>query len=195
MAISSQRLTLEDYLAYTDGTDNRYELVNGELVLMPPESRLNARIAMFLVLELAKLVPFRLICCKDTEIEVGGRLASARLPDVMVLTDELDRILGNARGTITRDMPPPQLVIEVVSPGKENQDRDYRYKRSEYAARGIAEYWIVDPMQEQVVVLEWVDGLYEETIFVGADRIVSPTLPNLNLMVTAVLQAGQAADS
>lgn len=49
----------------------------------------------------------------------------------------------NARGTITRDMPPPQLVIEVVSPGKENQDRDYCYKRSESAARGVAEYWIV----------------------------------------------------
>ncbi|WP_229642260.1 Uma2 family endonuclease [Waterburya agarophytonicola] len=29
--------------------------------------------------------------------------------------------------------------------GKVNQDRDYRYKRSEYAARGIAEYWIIDP--------------------------------------------------
>lgn len=103
--------------------------------------------------------------------------------------------VDNARGTITRDMPPPRLVIEVVSPGKENQDRDYRYKRSEYAARGIAEYWIVDPMQERVIVLQWVDGLYEETVFVGADRLVSPLLPTLNLTVANVLQAGQAADS
>lgn len=50
-------------------------------------------------------------------------------------------------------------------------------------------------MQERVTVLQWVDGLYEETIFVGADRLVSQILPNLNLMVTDVLQAGQAADS
>jgi hypothetical protein len=43
----------------------------------------------------------------------------------------------------------------VVSPGKENEDRDYRYKRSEYAARGIAEYWIVDPERDRVAVLTY----------------------------------------
>ena len=36
------------------------------------------------------------------------------------------------------DMPPPLLVVEVVSPKQEK--RDYSYKRTEYAARGIAEY-------------------------------------------------------
>jgi Uma2 family endonuclease len=48
-------------------------------------------------------------------------------------------LTGNHRSTITEDMPAPLLVVEVVSPGKANEDRDYRYKRSEYAARGIAE--------------------------------------------------------
>lgn len=47
-------------------------------------------------------------------------------------------------------------MVEIVSPGQEN--RDYRYKRSEYAARGIAEYWIIDPMQQKVTVLEWVEA-------------------------------------
>jgi Uma2 family endonuclease len=50
-------------------------------------------------------------------------------------------------------MPPPRLVVEVVSPGKTNIDRDYRYKRSQYQARGIAEYWIVDPITQRVTVL------------------------------------------
>ncbi|MDW8199678.1 MAG: Uma2 family endonuclease [Cyanobacteriota bacterium SKYGB_h_bin112] len=35
--------------------------------------------------------------------------------------------------------------MEVVSPGADNRNRDYCYKHTEYAARGIAEYWIVDP--------------------------------------------------
>jgi len=51
-------------------------------------------------------------------------------------------------------------VVEVVSPGKVNEDRDYRYKRSEYAVRGIPEYWIIDSAKKQVTVLTWADGFY-----------------------------------
>jgi Uma2 family endonuclease len=194
MTIASQKMTLEEYLNYDDGTETRYELVNGELVPIPPETRLNARIAMFLVTEFLKLVPFQLICCKDTEIEVTGRYATARLPDVMILTEALDRILGDARGTITRNMPPPQLVVEVVSPGKENEDWDYRYKRSEYAARGIAEYWIVDPMAEQVMILQWFEGLYEERVFRGNGCLASPLFGELDLTVERLMQAGKTVE-
>ena len=76
-------------------------------------------------------------------------------------------------------MPPPRLVVEVVSPGKENIDRDYRYKRSQYQARGIAEYWIVDPLTQRVTGLTLVEGLYEEAIFEGAAIIDSPLLREL----------------
>ncbi len=191
MTVVEQSMTLEQYLTSDDGTDTRYELVNGEKIPVTPETRLNARIAMFLVAEFLKWVPFHLICCKDTEIEVSGRLATARLPDLMILTEELDRQLGNARGTITRDLPPPLLIVEVVSSGKENADRDYRFKRSEYAARGVAEYWIVDPVSDRLTILEWVEGLYEAKVFHPGDRIQSPCFPDLNLTVDTVLQAGQ----
>lgn len=191
MTIAAGKMTFEEYLSYDDGTDTRYELVNGELVPIPPETRLNACIAMFLVLEFAKLVPFRLICCNDTELEVSGRFASARLPDVMILTEVLDQILGNARGTITREMLPPMLVVEVVSPGKEHEDRDYRYKRSEYTARGVDEYWIGDPQRQQITVLKWVNGLYEEQVFQGNIPIVSLVLPGLELTTEQVLNAAQ----
>jgi len=63
---------------------------------------------------------------------------------------------GATRSLILMDMPPPLLVVEIVSPSQEN--RDYRYKRPEYAARGIAEYWIVDPIAQKVTILEWVEG-------------------------------------
>ena len=67
------------------------------------------------------------------------------------------------------------LVVEVVSPGKANRDRDYRYKRSEYAARGIAHYWIIDPQYRTMTCLELVDGLYEEQIFRGdSARVTKP---------------------
>jgi Uma2 family endonuclease len=51
----------------------------------------------------------------------------------------------------------PLLVVEVVSPNLVK--RDYRYKRSEYAALEIPEYWIVDPLESKVSVLLWNDGL------------------------------------
>ena len=191
MTIASQKMTLEEYLNYDDGTDTRYELVNGELVVMPPESELNRRIATFLFACFLQqgIPPYRLTM--KTELVVSGSRATTRFPDLMVLSEELATALeGASRSTVMIDMPPPQLVVEVVSLGKKGIDRDYRYKRSEYAARGIAEYWIVDPMQGRVTVLEWVEGLYEEQVFQGNERIVSPMLPDLDLTCERVMNAG-----
>ncbi len=193
MTATTKKFTLAEYLAYDDGTDKRYELVNGELVEMPPEWDFNSQIASYLFAEFLKVVSSSLIRCKGTEIVVSGVPATARVPDLMVLTEELLLALRQSRrGTITLDMPPPALVVEVVSPGKENEDRDYRYKHSEYAARGIAEYWIVDPQRERVVVLSWVDGLYEEAVYQDDERLVSQTFPTLELTAKQVLQAGEA---
>ena len=175
MTTAASLLTLEEYLAYDDGTDNRYELVDGRLVTMPPESDRNNLIALYLLSEFIKLVNLKLIRHKDTEIVVTGNRTRVRIPDLMILTEDLLAALGGKRATITADMPSPVLVVEVVSPGKTNEDRDYRYKRSEYAARGILEYWIVDPQISKVTILLLVDGFYEEKVYEG-DRAISSTV-------------------
>ncbi|MGJ3253687.1 MAG: Uma2 family endonuclease [Elainellaceae cyanobacterium] len=180
MTITSQRMTFEDYLNYDDGADTRYELEDGELLVMPPESETNRRIAMFLLVYFAQhgILPSRLTM--KTEVAVSGTRATVRLPDLMVLSEELAQALEGAhRSMVMLDMPPPQLVVEVVSPGKKNEDRDYRYKRSQYQARGIAEYWIIDPIRRQVMVLSLVEGLYEEAVFEGNAEIVSGLLQEL----------------
>jgi Uma2 family endonuclease len=189
MTTTTQKLSLAEYLNYDDGTDTRHELCNGELVVMPPESAINNRIALYLLTKFLEIVPFNLICHKDTEIIVIGNRTSARIPDLMILTEELLTALGRQRATITPDMPPPALVVEVVSPGKINEDRDYRYKRSEYAARGILEYWIVDPQQEKVTILTLIDGLYEEIIYQGEETLVSGILTNLTLTAQDIFAA------
>jgi Uma2 family endonuclease len=114
MTIGTKKLTFEEYLAHDDGTDTSYELIDGELVAMPPEGRVNSRISFFLALEFAKLIPLDLICHKDTEIEVSGARAKTQLPDLMVLSEELAAVLGDRRGTITREMPPPVLEREYA---------------------------------------------------------------------------------
>ncbi|AUT00768.1 hypothetical protein CLI64_10370 [Nostoc sp. CENA543] len=191
MTTTVKKLNLEEYLAYDDGTDTKYELVDGELVAMPPESDRNNLISLYLLSQFFKFVPIQLIRHKDTELVVTGNRTRVRLPDLMILTQELFEAIALKRATITPDMPSPAMVVEVVSPGKENEDRDYRYKRSEYAARGIPEYCIVDANQAKITLLTLVDGFYEETIFQGTDMIKSATFPQLNLTASQVLTAGQ----
>ena len=177
-----------DYYAYDDGTDNRYELVDGELVLTPPESIFNSDVSMRLLLELAKIIPFHLLKYKEIMIEVSGRRAKVRIPDLLVLGEECcDALETTNRGTITHEMPPPLIAVEVVSPGTENEVRDYRFKRSEYAARGIAEYWIVDPVQNKITVLSLVEGFYEESIYTGDDLIKSEVFPEIKIKVSDIL--------
>ncbi|MBW4616600.1 MAG: Uma2 family endonuclease [Desmonostoc vinosum HA7617-LM4] len=203
---SAKKMTFEEFLQFDDGTDTLYELENGELIQMPFESELNRRIAMFLVAYFLKLsIPYYRLSMK-TEIAVNSRMVGVRVPDLVVFSEELAIAMQEAtRSLILMDMPPPLLVVEVVSqcvarvprveatdepvrvsPNQEN--RDYRYKRSEYAARGIAEYWIVDPIAQKVTVLEWVEGFYEEQVYVGDQAIASLVFADLKLTAAQVLQ-------
>ncbi|MBW4553592.1 MAG: Uma2 family endonuclease [Aphanocapsa sp. GSE-SYN-MK-11-07L] len=188
MLVKTQLMTLDDYLVYDDGTDTCYELVNGELVEMPAESDLNRRIAMFLLVYFLQLgIPYYCLAI-GTQIAVSGARATARQPDLVLLSEEAAIALQDfTKGLITYDMPPPRLVVEVVSLGQ--SDRDYRFKRTEYAARQIPEYWIVDPIAATLTVLYWVNGLYEEQVFTGTTAIASPELGELALTVDQVLQA------
>jgi Uma2 family endonuclease len=186
MAIATTKMTLEEFLAYDDGTETLSELENGELITMPSESEINRRIATFLFAYFLQMgIPSYGLTMK-TEVIVSSAQTSVRVPDLVVLSEEGATALEGAnRSIVLLDMPPPLLVVEVVSPNQEK--RDYRYKRSEYGARGIAEYWIVDPILAKVTVLEWVEGLYEEQMFVGDERIVSSLLTELDLTVAKVL--------
>ncbi|MGF1589569.1 MAG: Uma2 family endonuclease [Pleurocapsa sp.] len=174
----SHQYTLEEYLNCRDVTHDRlYELENGQIQEMPPESWQNLQIVMYLITEITKIIPYQQVTNK-AEIIISGSRVTARVPDLTILTPEGSAELAKyERSTITLDMPPPLLVVEVVSPGKKNRDRDYRYKRSEYAARGVANYWIIDPQARKFICLELIDGLYEETVFDNSRTGISLTLP------------------
>jgi Uma2 family endonuclease len=186
MTVTPLKITFEDFLNHEDDRESLYELEDGELIPMPAESEINRRIAMFLAIHFSKLgIPSYRLTMK-TEVATCGTRVSVRVPDLVILSEEGAAILkGATRSIILMDMPPPLLVVEVVSPNQEK--RDYRYKRSEYAARGIAEYWIVDPIQARVTVLEWVEGLYEEQVYTGDMQIISPLLDHLELTANQTL--------
>ncbi len=183
-----------DYLAYDDGTDDRYELVDGALVTLPTESGPNASIAIFLLLHFVQLgLSYRLIHPGKCEVQVPvlqSQDPQNRYPDLVVL-EEVHLLLTQKRLTITLDMPPPRLVVEVVSPGKANRERDYVRKRYQYAAAGIPEYWLIDPEAQTIAILALRSGEYAEVgLFKGQAQMVSPTLGRLELTAEQILMAG-----
>jgi Uma2 family endonuclease len=141
VAKSSLFRSFEDYLAAdpSDLPEGRFEYWDGELVPVMSESELNDDIAnaLYFVLRSAGIWS-KLIRPHSCEVEVPGK-PRTRLPDLTIL-DEVHVPLIARRTTITRKMPPPRLLAEVVSPGSEtsaNYKRDYEDKPSSMPRSGF----------------------------------------------------------
>ncbi len=181
-----QLFSFAEYLSYDDGTENRYELLDGRLELVNPPTFIHLLISDFIrdnfKAEITRL-NLPLLCLKEAGIRTGWR--KSRLMDVCVVsTDTVKELLKESAVF----QIPPLLAVEVVSP--ESIKRDYRYKRSEYAALEIPEYWIIDPLENKITILLLNEGLYDETVFTGNQVIVSPLFPELSLTVEQVFAAG-----
>ncbi|MEO1095263.1 MAG: Uma2 family endonuclease [Cyanobacteria bacterium J06638_28] len=179
--------TFVDFLTYAEVVDGYYELTNGELIEMPPESDDNLYRALKLYEALKVVIGMQQIRLQGIAIAVPGQPKN-RYPDLTVLCPEHPeqmRALGQA--AITLEMAPPLLLVEIVSPGKESHNRDYIEKRNQYEWRGISEYWVLDPQQNQVTVFAMVEGVYEETVFKGSETIVSLTFPQWQLTADEML--------
>lgn len=177
-AITKEGLySFEDYIVYDDDTDHRYELVDGRLETMTPPTFLHILICDLirdvLKAEIERL-QLPLIATRESGIRTG--FSKSRIVDVCVLTRE--QVMSSLQQTGVTNTP-PVLAIEVVSP--ESIKRDYRYKRSEYAASGVEEYWIVDPLEQKVTILVLDEGLYEESVFTLQQQLISPTFRELKL--------------
>lgn len=191
MTLATKKLTFAEYLKYDDGTDNIYELVDGELVTMLGTGKHGA-ITEFLNDKFKdeakrKGHPWT---SKDMRIGIrsprGGRWDTSRIPDITVLTIEQWQSLANREAVIKLSEAPPILVVEVVSESTKNTD--YRSKRSEYAVLDIPEYWIVDPLSDLITVCTLTEGFYDAVEFRGDERIVCATFPELELTAAQVLE-------
>ena len=187
--------SFEEYLTLdpADLPEGFYEYVDGELVELMTESGINDTIANFLFLMLVNAgIPHQLIKPGRCEIEVIGR-PRTRIPDLVILREEHTE-LTRRRLTITRQMPPPRLIAEVISPGVENRKRDAIDKRAQYAEIQVPEYWLIDPESQTITVLQLENGQYVEySTFQHTDVIQSPSLGTLPFTAAQVLQAGESS--
>jgi Uma2 family endonuclease len=183
--------SFEEYLSYTDETDQLYELFNGELVEVPPESGLNVEIATFLLLQFALKIGHRRVRGHGLELEVRGEPRN-RYPDLTIIRDEHIEQLKQ-RNTIRLSMAPPLLVIEIVSPRELQRHQDYIAKRIQYQDLGIPEYWIVDPQQSTILMLELKNRIYLEAVTLTEEDILhSYGLGTLNCNAAEVFAAAQS---
>jgi Uma2 family endonuclease len=194
MIVSTNRkLTLDEYLDYDDGTDTRYELEDGVLVEMGSEAPINSTIAMSLALVFGSMGIAGRRLSTGHDIAVSSTKVTVRKPDLIVHTpDSAAAILSHGAKLLMPEMPLPMLVVEVVSSSGTNRvskKRDYIDKRDEYEARGIPEYWLVDPIAGLVVIFSLSGGTYESAEFRGAQPIVSVGFPDLGLTAEQILTA------
>jgi Uma2 family endonuclease len=162
-----------------------------ELNELPSESGFNTEIAHYLFLLLVNSgIRFNLIRLYACEIEVVGK-PKTRYPDLVILREE-HLSLTQKRLFIRLEMTSPQLVVEVVDPGKDNPRRDYTAKRKQYQERGIPEYWLLNPEIGEIAVLELKDGHYVEFgKFQGTTSIQSPSFKTLTFTAQQVFAAGR----
>lgn len=193
MTVATDKLTFAEYLSYTDGTDTRYELVNGELVAMGIGIGLHGAILKFLEKvfddEIARL-GLELVALQSAvgvRSPRSGRWDTSRIPDVSIISACHWQALRQKEAIIELNQPPPKLVVEVVSPS--TRSADYRAKRAEYMVLGIAEYWIVDPEVGKVTVCLLEDDWYEASELCGNEPVSSSLFPSLAITAANVLSA------
>jgi Uma2 family endonuclease len=174
------KFTSADLLLMPDD-GNRYEIVEGDLYV----SKLPSAEHQFVCTRVV-----RFLDVWNDESRAGVALVAPGLvfaddddvaPDVVWVSHE--RLAGtlDRAGHITTA---PELVVEVLSPGKANVQRDRVAKLGLYSRRGVSEYWIVDWMQRLVEVyrrdggaLKLAATLYDD------DALESPTLPGFSCEV------------
>lgn len=78
----------------------------------------------------------------------------------------------------------PDLVVEVLSPGTENERRDREVKVKLYSREGVQEYWILDRERQRLQVFRRVNAVLELALTLDPDDyLTSPLLPGFRVLV------------
>jgi Uma2 family endonuclease len=157
---------------------NRYELIDGILIVSPSPRRLHQRVVTRLTVLLAGACP------PDMEM-LPGPFDVALAEDTVVVPDLLVARLSDLT---ERDLPTaPLLAVEVLSPSTRRIDRIL--KRARYEAAGTPSYWVVDPDEPSLTAWELRDGAYVEVATVRGDEAFEASLP-FPVSVTPAALAG-----
>ncbi len=177
---AAYQLTADDWLHLPED-GQRYEILDGDLYVTPPPGIGHQRIASRLHILLHEFLAGGL--GEVLFAPVGVRLSEHDVPEpdlVVVLTENAGRVQDQwIEG-------PPDLVVEILSPG--TASRDLKTKRNLYEASGVPEYWIVDTKAGLVEVLALEGKGYARFGLFGRGEVLrSMRLTGLEIPVSSVL--------
>ena len=180
------KYTYGDYYYWPD--NERWELIHGTAYCMSPApSRSHQRISMELSGQLYKFLsdkpcevynaPFDVRFPEANESDED--IETVVQPDISVICDESKLDERGCRGA-------PDLIIEITSPS--TISKDIKEKFYLYEQHGVKEYWIVYPLEKNVLVYKLAsDGQYRKPeIYVDDDKIKVGILKGLTIDLALV---------
>jgi Uma2 family endonuclease len=178
-------LTVADLDVYPDDDGNRYELIEGELFVSRAPGIPHQRVLHNLQVELAMYLKEHPV---GIVVPGAGAILSdydAVIPDLAFVRNERwDRVVTDQKFTAAVD-----LVVEILSPGTANRNRDLSAKRKLYGKYGVEEYWIIDNENLSVSIFR-LEGkaLKDIATLSGEDELTSTILPGFQLKVAAIFK-------
>ncbi|MCA9140559.1 MAG: Uma2 family endonuclease [Planctomycetales bacterium] len=148
--------TESDYFGLS--TDRMVELADGRLEILPMPTWMHQMIIDFIASLMRRASEKKSDGARVLQAPLPVTLfpGTIREPDILYLTP-------NCFPKSPHEYPSRlDIAVEVVSEGTESRHRDYVAKRRDYAIGGVQEYWIVDPFERHVTVLELGSGNYNE---------------------------------
>lgn len=167
MATSTGLLTREDLDRMPDD-GNRYELIEGEIVMSPSPRPRHQLVVTELIVLLHSACPDRLLVSQAPFDVVLGEHTVVE-PDLLVI---------DPAGLDDRGMNgPPVLVVEVLSPS--TRRRDLGQKKRVYEQAGVGAYWVVDVEGDEIAVTAWElkDGKYAAAAAIAGDEEWTAAVP------------------
>jgi Uma2 family endonuclease len=183
MAQTTEKIawTIRDIPFLPQNESVNYEIIDGELFVTRSPHRLHQRVCV-------KLARYLDIWSENSglgeTIIAPGIIFSdfdSVIPDVVWLSKEK---LANIEDDAGHLLGAPELVIEVLSPGNNNEIRDKETKLKLYSLYGVREYWICDRFNKQVSIYRRENTkLVLVTTLLEKDAITSPLLPDFSCLV------------
>lgn len=175
------RMTADEYLALGE-TFERYELIDGVVVMTPSPAPAHNEIAAELVVQLGTFSSRTRAVRLFPETDLRLSPSQVYRPDLCAY-----RAAGLS-GKPARLDTPPDLVVEVLSPG--SKPTDFITKRDDYERFGVGEYWVIDPEDGRLRAWQRHGNLLAEAAVAG-DAFASAAIPGFVLDLRRVRAIAQ----